>query len=270
MNKLFAVFGNPIAHSKSPFIHTKFAQSLNMEMTYQARLSELEQFPRAIENFIAENGYGANVTLPFKVQALNLCSACSEDAQIAGAVNTLTFKNNKIYGDNTDGRGLIADLLYRHKIHLDEMKVLVIGAGGASRGILMPLLQQNLSMITVTNRTFSKAQDLVAEFSHLKLQAQELNGKAPAFDLIINASSASLNNELPHLPSNCIDHNTIVYDLMYAKNPTTFMRYCLDLGAKKAIDGLGMLVEQAAESFQVWHNVRPETNSVYDELRMMI
>ena len=270
MNKLFAVFGNPIAHSKSPFIHAKFAESTNIDMDYQARLAELDKFPESIATFIVENGCGANVTLPFKVQALALCNACSEDAQIAGAVNVLTFKNNKIYGDNTDGRGFIRDLTHRHKIHLDQMNVLVIGAGGATRGILMPLLQQNLAMLTISNRTFEKAQAMAVEFHHPKLQAQELNAKTRVFDLIINASSASINNDLPHLPANCMDHNTIVYDLMYAKNPTPFMQYCLELDAKKAIDGLGMLVEQAAESFQVWHNIRPETEGVYQDLRALI
>lgn len=273
MTELYAVFGNPIAQSKSPFIHAEFAKQTQQDMDYQAILAEVDQFKARLTAFINQGGKGANVTAPFKEQAFALCDELSELARLAGAVNTLTFKQDgTILGDNTDGVGLVNDLKH-HFGELSGKRVLLLGAGGAARGCILPLLQQQLESLTLYNRTVCKAEDLVNLFSPYKAAtclsavSYENLAKSPAFDLIINSTSAGLNGELIPLPEQIIDTNTLCYDMTYNKSTTLFNQWAQTQGASNCVDGLGMLVGQAAKSFSVWRGVMPEPQNVMQALR---
>jgi len=263
----YCVFGNPIEHSRSPFIHHAFAKQTNQNIEYQKKLVALDDFSSTVAAFIKQDGRGANITVPFKEQALALADELSERARLAGAVNTLTFKNGKVFGDNTDGEGLVQDLT-RNKVSLSKSKILLLGAGGAAKGVLLPLLAQNPDSITIANRTLSKAELLCQHFSDSRVAASSfLDVADKQFDLIINATSASLSGGLPAISETVINNTVTCYDMVYGKEETPFLKWAKKQGAAKIIDGLGMLVGQAAVSFSIWRGVSPETLPVIDELR---
>lgn len=263
----YLVYGNPIEQSKSPTIHTSFAKECKQSMVYNKKLAEVDNFKQEVMNFIEAGGKGANVTAPFKEQAMSMCDELSEHAKFSGAVNTLTFKNGKIYGDTTDGVGLVRDLL-EHDVKLSGSKVLLLGAGGASKGVVLPLLDQNVKKLTIANRTVSKAQDIANQYPQKPISAcsfEEANKQG--FDIIINATSAGLSgNGLP-ISESIITPETICYDMTYGKTMTPFLKKATSLKAKQVIDGLGMLVGQAAESFYIWRGVKPSTSKVLTQLR---
>lgn len=266
----FAVFGNPIKHSRSPFIHAAFARQCNVSLEYRALRVELGDFERAARAFFAAGGAGLNVTVPFKEEACALADSLSRRAQQAGAVNTLwPDDSGALCGDTTDGVGLVRDMVANLGWQLQGMRVLINGAGGAVRGILEPLLRESPAEIHIVNRTVSRAETLAEAFSGLgTLTAGGLDGLAGReFDLIINASSAGLAGEAPPLPAKLLTERSCCYDLLYGAEPTPFMRWAAHHAAWAVSDGLGMLVEQAAEAFYVWHRARPETQPVIHELR---
>jgi shikimate dehydrogenase len=267
----YAVIGNPVAHSKSPAIHARFAAACGQVMTYEALLAPLDGFRACVQQFRAAGGLGANVTLPFKVEAFDLADELSPRAQAAGAVNTLRFDAGRIFGDNTDGIGLVTDIRDNAGFDIAGKRVLLLGAGGAARGAVLPLLQQNPSRIVIANRTPANAQALVRQFADVrqgqgKIEAQSFEALSGRFDLIINASSASLQASLPPLSVQLLDQTTLAYDMMYAAQPTVFMQWASQIGASVR-DGLGMLVEQAAQAFELWRGVKPDTATVYAALR---
>ncbi len=269
----YAVMGNPISHSKSPLIHARFAQQTKQAIHYTAIHVDPGGFEQAVGNFVASGGKGLNVTVPFKQEAWALADERSERAERAGAVNTLIFKDKKIIGDNTDGIGLVRDLLENKKQEVQGQRVLVMGAGGAARGVLLPLLILQPARLLIVNRTAEKAKDLANAFADMGTVAgcgyEALAGQS--FDLIINATAASLQGEMPPLPEDgLIASGGACYDLMYGREPTVFMSWCRQQGANSIYDGLGMLVEQAAESFYLWRGVRPHTNEVIKSLRQDI
>jgi shikimate dehydrogenase len=264
----YAVMGNPVAHSKSPRIHSLFAEQTGEPVHYQAIQVDPGGFSQAVGNFDANGGKGLNVTVPFKQEAWELVTERSERAERAGAVNTIKFVDGKIYGDNTDGVGLVNDLL-NHQIAIKDKRVLLMGAGGAARGVLAPLLAQQPAQLVIVNRTAERAEELAEQFSDLgKLEGCGYDDlEARQFDLVINATAASLQGELPPLPDSLLAVDACCYDMMYGAEPTTFMQWAAQHNAGKIMDGLGMLVEQAAESFYVWRGVRPETRPVIEQLR---
>ena len=271
----YVVLGNPIAHSKSPLIHSLFAQQTGQAMCYDSMLAPLDQFAVTVQSFMAAGGCGANVTVPFKLEAFALAQSLSERAQAAGAVNTLLFKDGQIVGDNTDGAGLVRDITVNLQRPLRGARVLLLGAGGAARGALLPLLQQSPTQLCIANRSVEKAQqlqDLAASFAldAVQVSAQSLaelmNPLVGQFDVIINATSASLQQESVMMASELFAPNCLAYDMMYGAQATPFMRMAQAAGAQ-AVDGLGMLVEQAAEAFYLWRGVRPDTASVLAQLR---
>ena len=269
MTDRYAVFGHPIAHSKSPLIHASFAQQTGQDLVYEAILAPLDGFVDSIRQFQTNGGKGANITIPFKEQAFSLCKQRTPRAELAGAVNTLVFADNAITGDNTDGAGLIADLTHNLGFALADKHVLLLGAGGAARGIIGPLLECSPASLVIANRTANRAHDLAAHFQHQGFHTVSACGlgelNAP-FDLIINATAASLGGELPPISSQVFKPHALAYDMMYGKDITPFMKLAQRHGAHIA-DGLGMLVEQAAEAFYLWRGVRPATASVIAALR---
>lgn len=266
----FRVFGNPIAQSKSPFIHQQFALQSKHIMNYQSELVEIGQFTLAVQTLIADNGKGANVTAPFKEQAYALCDELSERAELAGAVNTLIFQNDKIYGDTTDGLGLVSDLL-RNQVTLQESKILLLGAGGAAKGVVQALLQQNLKSLTIANRTLSKAQTIVDQYPDANISAVSFpDTEQLAFDVIINATSTGLSGASLPISNRVISHANTCYDMVYGKEPTAFLKQARSLGVEHVIDGLGMLVGQAAESYYLWNNFRPDVEPVLTVLRAQL
>lgn len=270
MTQHYAVVGNPIEHSKSPLIHARFAQQFGLDLEYEKRLIALEDFEGFVKDFFAAaDNKGLNVTVPFKERAWALAEDLSERARLAGAVNTLFLNaQGQLRGDNTDGIGLVNDLERNHGVSLRGKRILVLGAGGAVRGILQPFLLHEPQELVIANRTLSKVDDLLALFpeeSRLRKSAfSELEG---CFDLIVNGSSASLSGAIPPIDAAMLDAETVVYDMMYADQLTVFNRWALDHGVKQAIDGLGMLVEQAAEAFYLWTGCRPDTVEVIKSLR---
>lgn len=263
----YRVFGNPIEHSRSPDIHHIFAEKSQQNIDYQKQLVDIEDFSNAVSSFIHQGGKGANVTVPFKEQALIIADELTERASLAGAVNTLSFREGKIFGDNTDGEGLVQDLI-ANNVLLKQCRILLLGAGGAARGVLLPLLAQTPQSIVVANRTVSKAEILCQHFADKRLSAcgfQDLEQQH--FDVIINATSASLSGSLPPIPISLISQAVVCYDMVYGKDLTPFLRWAKENGAIKVIDGLGMLVGQAAVSFEVWRGVAPEVQPVIDTLR---
>jgi shikimate dehydrogenase len=263
----YAVIGNPIAHSKSPDIHARFAQQTGQNISYERLLAPLDGFAACVRQFIAEGGRGANVTVPFKLEAFSLSITLSERARAAGAVNTLMFDDGGVSGDNTDGVGLVRDIVHNAGVPLEGARILLLGAGGASRGVLLPLLEEKPEVIVIANRTEAKAIDLAKAFSISgKVTASEFSKLAGDFDVIVNATSASLAGDLPPLPESIFSGTTLAYDMMYGAQPTVFMKFAAQRGARTR-DGLGMLVEQAAESFFIWRGVRPATRDVYEALR---
>ena len=265
---LYAVVGNPIAHSKSPQIHAEFARQTGQELSYTALLAPLEGFAHTVREFLNKGGKGLNVTVPFKLEAYQFADELSEKAKNAGAVNTLIYTGNGIKGDNTDGIGLVRDLSDNLRFRLEGARILLLGAGGAARGVIGDLLKQCPEMITIANRTVSKAEELVHRFSDMgKLSAIGLHDfKGREFDLIINSTSTSLQNEVIPIPSKTFAQYSLAYDMMYGKHPSLFLELALQNGAQIA-DGLGMLVEQAAESFYLWRGIYPQTQPVLKQLR---
>lgn len=266
----YAVLGNPVAHSKSPRIHAQFAQQLGHNIEYTAIQVDPGGFAQAVAQFRANGGSGLNVTVPFKQEAYKLADRLSERAKLAGAVNTLTFEpDGRLFGDNTDGAGLVHDLEKNLGVHLKDKRILILGAGGAVRGVLVPLLKHHPALITVANRTVAKARELAEEFAHYgKLEAcgfPELKGKH--FDIAINGTAASLKGEAPSLPENLFAKHALAYDMMYGDKAKLFLDWSVRHGAENVADGLGMLVEQAAESFFLWRDVRPDTAPVIAALR---
>ena len=265
----YAVIGNPIAHSKSPLIHAAFAQQTGQSLSYRALLAPLEGFEQAVAAFRAEGARGMNVTVPFKQTAFSYASELTERARLAQAVNTLRFDGDIVFGDNTDGAGLVRDITQNLGFDIRSKDVLLMGAGGAARGVLLPLLACKPNSITIANRTLHKAEVLAQHFAAFgKVSASDYTGLAgERFDLVINATSSSLNDELPPLPPRIIAPGALAYDMMYGKGLTPFLAFAEANHATQLADGLGMLVEQAAESFYVWRGVRPETQSVIAQLR---
>lgn len=267
----YAVFGNPIAHSKSPQIHTQFAEQTKQSLSYTAELVEIGQFEQAVKDFIAGNGKGLNVTVPFKEDAWACATQHSARAQRAGAVNTLVLQpDGSLLGDTTDGIGLVRDLMQNHRIQIKNKDILLIGAGGAVRGVLQALLEQQPTSLRIANRTKHKAVQLADDFSDLgQITGCGLNEIGGAqFDIVINGTSASLQGELPPVPETIFKNDACSYDMMYSAQATPFMRWSSAHGARRVFDGLGMLVEQAAESFYIWRDVRPETAPVIKQLRL--
>ncbi len=266
----YAVFGNPVAHSKSPRIHRLFAAQTGQDIVYDALLVPLHGFASAVAEFQSLGGRGANVTVPFKQEAWALADERSPRAQRAGAVNTLLLRDDgSRYGDTTDGVGLVRDLCSNHGWALHDRRVLLLGAGGAARGVLEPLLAERPQLLVIANRTPAKAQDLAHSFAELgAVLASSFDALTGAsFDVIINATAAGLHGTVPPLPAGVIAPRGCTYDMMYGDAPTDFVRWARQHGAAQAYDGLGMLVEQAAEAFYLWRGVRPETAPVIAQLR---
>ncbi len=265
----YAVMGNPVAHSKSPIIHQTFADQAGQELFYQAIHVPKGQFGEAINQFRTMEGKGLNVTVPFKEEAYKLCDHLSFRSSVAMAVNTIIFSaDGGIIGDNTDGVGLSVDLM-KNKISLQGRRVLILGAGGAVRGVLGPLCDQRPEQIVIANRTMSKAETLAAHFKGNNVSACDLDklGNLGAFDVIINGTSSGLNGELPPLPISIVSTDTCCYDMVYGDTETVFNQWAKENGARMTLDGLGMLVEQAAEAFYIWRGVKPETGPVIKMLR---
>jgi len=265
----YAVFGNPIGHSKSPDIHNQFAVQTGQSLIYTAELIELDQFAESVTAFVDNHGKGLNITVPFKREAWQLATKRSSRAERAGAVNTLLIKDNTLFGDNTDGLGLVRDLIDNHNQNINNQHILIVGAGGAVRGVIEPILELKPAELVIANRTVEKAWQLAKDFSELgnisgcSLEALD----AQHFDIVINGTSASLQGELPALPGTLFNENACAYDMMYAAHPTPFMQWAKQNGAAYVYDGLGMLVEQAAESFRLWRGVTPETRPVIQSIR---
>jgi shikimate dehydrogenase len=267
----YCVFGNPIHHSKSPLIHAMFAKQTAQSMDYQANLAPLDGFAASVQQFMNAGGKGANVTVPFKLEAYALSDRLSARAAMAGAVNTLTFSDGAIVGDNTDGIGLVCDITKNAATPIRGRRVLLLGAGGAARGALLPLLEEQPASLTIANRTLSKALDLVqlvvsSDASKCQIEAKTWEQLDSSFDLIINATSASLQSEVPPIPASVFASPCLAYDMMYADTQTSFNRYAQQCGAATR-DGLGMLIEQAAEAFFIWRGIRPDTKPVFDYFR---
>jgi shikimate dehydrogenase len=267
----YAVIGNPIEHSRSPDIHARFAEQTRQNIVYERLLAPLNGFAMTVRNFMAQGGKGLNVTVPFKLEAYQLATEVTKRAQAAGAVNTLKFINNRILGDNTDGVGLVTDILRNASVNITGKRVLLLGAGGAARGVLLPLMNVRPGELIIANRTVSKAEQLAVPFKRLydgqvAIGVSDFASLHGVFDIVINATSASLSDAMPPIAPTLIGANSFAYDMMYGKEPTVFMQFAAKRGAKVR-DGLGMLVEQAAESFNVWRGVRPYTMEVYAELR---
>jgi shikimate dehydrogenase len=260
----YAVFGSPIKHSKSPRIHQLFAQQTAQTLTYTAQEVSADNFPAVARAFFAQGGKGLNCTVPLKELAWQFADQLTERASFAKAVNTLALQvDGRILGDNTDGIGLVTDLTVNHSISLAQQRVLILGAGGATRGILSPLLALNPAQLVIANRTVAKAQQLAEEFSDLaSISGCGFADLTTSFDVIINATAASLSNELPPLAEHLLAANGCCYDLAYSNQATAFVRWGQQRHARISVDGLGMLVEQAAQAFYIWRGVQPQTEPV--------
>jgi shikimate dehydrogenase len=265
----YAVIGNPIAHSKSPWIHAEFSRQTGQDMCYEAMLAPLDGFHVAVTHFRQRGGKGMNVTVPFKPEAYAISHRLTERAHAAQAVNTLTFADDEIFGDNTDGVGLMRDILFNLGFSITAKRVLLMGAGGAARGVVLPLLEHAPCILVVANRTRRKADELQQQFSHRGNIASgdyaDLRGEK--FDLVINATSAGLHGQLPVLPPDIFARESMAYDMVYGDDRSVFLQFAQQHGAGLLADGIGMLVEQAAESFFQWRGVRPVTEPVIEMLR---
>jgi len=269
----FAVVGNPVAHSKSPKIHSMFASQTGLVLEYIKAEVEPGEFESYVKAFFADGGNGLNITVPFKEVAFSLSEICSTRASLAGAVNTLfQDSQNKLNGDNTDGKGFVTDIKSNLGYAIKDRKILILGAGGAVRGVLSGLVSEAPQRITVLNRTVSKAKQLQQEFdSLLPIEVASFTDIAnDQYDLIINGTSMGLRGETPPLSPLYLAPNCCCYDLMYANNDTAFVSWAKTHSVGLAVDGLGMLVEQAAESFNIWCNIRPDTAPVISKLRQSI
>lgn len=261
----YAVVGNPIAHSLSPEIHAHFAAQTRQALSYEKLLAPIDGF----EEFalaLRDQGYlGLNVTIPFKIDAAKLADEMSPRARLAGAVNTLKFDGDTIFGDNTDGVGFVRDVTGRLKFSIEDSSILILGAGGGVRGLIGALQDEKPKWIAVANRSHNRAEELAAEFGVEAIHFDEV--PAEHFDLVINGTASSLSNAAPAIDPETFDDCALAYDLVYDTHPTPFMELARRGGASKVSDGLGMLVEQAAEAFLLWRGVRPTTTAIYQELR---
>lgn len=263
----YAVFGHPVAHSLSPRIHAAFARQVGITLEYTAIDVAAHDFVATLDRFVGDGGAGANVTLPLKEAAFAICARTTERARRAGAVNTLTRNDGQWHGDNTDGAGLVRDIEHGAGVALEGKKVLMLGAGGAARGAILPLLQAGTASLTIANRTAAKAAGLAAGFAaHGNILARDFHALQGGFDVVINATSASMDDQLPPVRPDVFASGALAYDMMYGREPTVFMRFAAEHGVDTR-DGLGMLVEQAAEAFLLWRAVRPDTAPVYAALR---
>ena len=269
MTDHYAVFGNPIAHSKSPLIHAAFARQTGQDLDYRAILAPIDGFAAALRDFIAAGGRGANVTVPFKEEAFRLATRLSPRAALAGAVNTLVISGDDVLGENTDGVGLLRDITINLACPIEGRRILLLGAGGAARGAIGPLLDARPQVLVVANRTEAKAQVLADVFGHLGpvSGAGFLQLAGRSFDLVIDATSASLGGDMSPLPEGVFAADSLAYSMMYGKGETAFQRFARSQGAVRIAEGLGMLVEQAAEAFHLWRGVRPDVAPVMDLLR---
>lgn len=269
----YAVIGNPISHSKSPLIHSLFAKQTGQHLDYTAIQVDPGGFPQAVGNFRASGGCGLNVTVPFKQEAWELADQRSERAELARAVNTLIFRKDDIcYGDNTDGTGLARDLTVNLQQRIEGRTVLLLGAGGAVRGVLDPLLALRPARLVLANRNEDRARELAEYFSprgNITACGFPDTGSVEA-DIIINGTSASLQGQLPAIAAELPGKASLCYDMMYGAEPTAFLQWCSAQGATRCSDGLGMLVEQAAESFYLWRDVRPDTSAVISTVRQSL
>ncbi len=266
----YAVIGNPIQHSKSPQIHNAFAHQEGVALEYTRMLSEPEDFIAHVNAFHASGGLGLNVTVPFKIAAYQNCSLLDDYAQAAQAVNTISFNSDgDWFGANTDGIGLLQDLTHNLRLELQQQSILILGAGGSARGILLPLLRQHPQQITIANRTLAKAELLAQQFAtsgNVRACAYEQLDSMP-YDLVINATSASLSQDLPPIPDCIVSTHSFCYDLAYSDQATVFMQWASRLGVAGCSDGIGMLIEQAAESYAIWRGYRPDTEQIFKLLR---
>jgi shikimate dehydrogenase len=267
----YGVMGYPVSHSRSPVIHRLFALQTGQDMQYELLQVGPEKLEPAIRQFQRTGGKGLNITVPHKAEVVKFADQLSERADTAGAINTLAFRGGEIYGDNTDGIGLLRDLECNLGIDLDGANLLVLGAGGATRGIVAPLLQMRPRSLCIANRTLPRAEALVDQFSALGPIAACAFDRIPVddpYDLIINATSAGLRGEAPPFPEAAVSAQTVCYDLAYGLNPTPFSVWAREHGAARSIMGWGMLVEQAAESFHLWRGVRPDTAPVLKQMQI--
>jgi shikimate dehydrogenase len=262
----YAVIGHPITHSLSPQIHTLFAKQTSEELQYEGIELPVTSFETRIWQLFKEGYCGFNVTMPFKSDAFDFVDEMTERAKRARAINTLKkMPDGRIFGDTTDGVGLISDLTENLGWKIKNQNILILGAGGAVRGVIEPILEADPASLVVANRTLKKVEELADEFPELTPSTfEEISGQ---FDIVINGTSASLSGQVPPLPDGVINAGTRCYDMMYGKNPTSFMTWAKEQGAIDCADGLGMLVGQAAESFSIWRGVRPETNPVIEQIR---
>lgn len=270
MNKHYAVFGHPVAHSLSPRIHAAFGKQSGIDIHYVAIDADAGQFAAALAEFAARGGAGANVTLPLKQAAFALCGDTTERARRAGAVNTLVRDGDGWQGDNTDGDGLVRDLTGRHALDLRARRTLLIGAGGAARGVAPALLDAGIGDLFVVNRTPERADalvDVLAQPGRVHPRYLDDIAALGEFDLIVNATSAARGGELPRLPASLVGRRTAAVDLNYGEAAIPFLAWARAHGCHDMVDGLGMLVEQAALSFARWHGVTPDTDPIYGELR---
>jgi len=265
----YAVMGHPIQHSKSPCIHNAFAQQFGLRIEYEALDVTPASFVSEVERFNMSGGRGLNITVPLKELAWDLAQTRSPQAELAGAVNTLKLDGDSIAGFNTDGIGLMRDITVNKKTVLTEKEILLLGAGGAVRGVLLPLLEQAPTRVVIANRTLARAQELVDQFQgYGNISASGFEDiKNQHFDVVINGTAASLQGEVPPLPEALFNQDALAYDMMYSDQDTAFMAWARVHGATHVCDGLGMLVEQAAESFSLWRGVQPNTAPVMNMLR---
>jgi shikimate dehydrogenase len=265
----YALFGHPVQHSWSPFIHGMFARQTGQDMVYRLHESPPERFRSDVLAFFSEGGRGSNVTLPHKRAAADLVNQLTPRAQLADAVNTIVRRDAELVGDNTDGAGLLADLTRNLGLAFDSPRILLLGAGGAARGALEPLLSLEPRLMVVANRTAERAEALAADFADLGPVSGCAFGRLEnhRFDLVVNATSASLRGEVPLIPIGVVDSMTVCYDMAYGIGDTPFVAWARRLGAGRAEQGWGMLVEQAAEAFELWRGVRPDTRPVLEALR---
>ena len=271
MTDRYAVIGNPIQQSKSPFIHGAFAQATGQDIEYTAILGPLDRFADTVRAFRDAGGCGMNVTAPFKIQAFDMADECTQAARLAGAVNALKFENGRILADNFDGIGLVNDIQRNLGFPMAGKRVLMLGAGGAARGALLPFLDQQPAELVIANRHPETALALAAQVAVHQPTGRVRGGGYPdigagEFDLVVNATSASLSAELPPLPPGAFSRNGLAYELAYGKGLTPFLRLARDAGVQRLADGVGMLAEQAAEAFVWWRGVRPDTRPVIDAL----
>lgn len=268
----YAVVGNPIQHSKSPLIHQAFAQASGQTLTYEKIESPLGQFACTVDRFRAAGGRGLNVTVPFKTDACAYATDLAESARAAGAANALKFDGSRCHAQNFDGIGLVRDIVHNLGRPVRGKRVLLLGAGGATRGAILPLLSEKPARLFVANRTVAKAVDLIRFFHDQGASSEVLEGGGyadlgkDAFDVVINATSASLSADLPLLPSTALDAEGLAYDMVYGKGLTPFLQLAQQAQVRQLADGVGMLVEQAAEAFAWWRGVRPGTQPVIHQL----